>query len=99
MSRYVEVCHCGCAKATHFEESGMCLGVSCDCTKYTDRDDPKPTKPFARPSTHPRTCLCFVCKQFPQPARIEVDDTVDTPRNTHPIACTCSVCAYMYGTP
>ncbi len=40
VQQYVEVCHCGCAKATHWEEKHNCLGMQCECRMYIDRDDP-----------------------------------------------------------
>lgn len=46
---YVEVCHCGHNKATHFEEKHTCLGMLCDCKKYIDRDDPLPSEIKAAP--------------------------------------------------
>ena len=73
MSIYVEVCHCSHDRSTHFEGSSTCLGMLCDCEKYTHRDDPKPVKPVPPkpvrgpavddddPVTHPSWCMCSIC--------------------------------------
>jgi hypothetical protein len=75
VSRYIEICHCGHDKATHFEKTHTCLGTSCDCTAYLDRDTPKPPKPpppkpaphvddnwdDVSPVTHPSGCICVLC--------------------------------------
>jgi hypothetical protein len=75
MSGYVELCHCGHDKSTHFEKTHTCLGMRCDCTAYLDRDRPKPAPPpppkpaphvddgwdDVSPITHPSGCVCIVC--------------------------------------
>ncbi len=50
---YLEVCHCGHNKVTHFEEKHTCLGMLCDCKRYIDRDDPKPSAIKAAAPVHP----------------------------------------------
>ncbi len=90
-SRYVTVCHCGHDKSTHHEEQHTCLGMLCDCTRYVDRDDPKPQAMKAAPPV-PELDIEEECPptlpMFPA-----------APAYPHAVGCTCAVCAYMYGTP
>ncbi len=77
MSSYVEVCHCGHAKETHFEHKDTCLGMACDCPKYVHRDDPKPKRRSPRPN-HPRWCRCLGCLEWnPDPPEVPESDAPD----------------------
>lgn len=43
--KYVEVCHCGHHRATHYQERRNCLGVLCDCPRFADRlHEDKPSR-------------------------------------------------------
>ncbi len=91
-SRYVQVCHCGHDKSSHYKDSETCLGMLCDCTRYVDRDDPKPQAMKAAPPV-PVVEVEEECPptlpMFPAAA----------PAYPHAVGCTCAVCAYMYGAP
>jgi hypothetical protein len=89
---YVRVCHCGHHKTSHYEESGTCLGVLCDCSRYTDRDDPKPQAMKAAPVV-PDLDIEEDC-----PITLPM---IPVPSNPypHPTGCVCSACQFWYGTP
>ncbi len=78
-------CHCGHDKATHYEEKHTCLGMLCDCSRYTHRDDPLPKVTLIYPKI-----IGFV----------DCDDAVDTPRiPSCPSFCRCIDCLLAAGAP
>ncbi len=84
---YVNVCHCGHSKSAHYEEQHTCLGMLCECEKYTDRDDPLPKKMKASPP------IPLFDEEAIDTPRYPIAPT------THPLGCTCSVCAFNFGVP
>lgn len=71
-SRYVDVCHCGHDKATHFDEKHNCLGMRCDpeCRMFIHRDDPdraervKQPEPPRTPTTDPYDIFTPIIPRF-----------------------------------
>ncbi len=80
--RYIEQCHCGHAKATHWEEKHNCLGMLCECRMYIDRDDPDRKERTQAPA--------------PVLPTVNVTEYVDwvsvTPMVPHPWWCACTDC-------
>lgn len=92
----VTVCHCGHDVATHFEEKHTCLGMRCDCEKYTHRDDPLPKKRAVRPK-HASHCRCLACKEADGTlGTADHQDQIVTPM-IHPGWCTCDDCMRVWG--
>jgi|SRR5580700_5261654 hypothetical protein len=63
------ICHCGHDRDTHYVDQSCqpsarvsCLAGGCDCTKYVNESEPKPTK-IERPK-HAWHCRCFDCKAY-----------------------------------
>ncbi len=65
-----ETCHCGHDKASHYRDCSAtppamadCLGPACDCKRYVNEWEPKPTKAAYRPS-HAGWCRCYDCLAY-----------------------------------
>ncbi len=95
---YVEICHCGHNKATHFEEKHTCLGMLCDCKRYTDRDDPLPSEmKAAAPFPNWENDFDDIQDIDDGPITLPMIPIINIP--PHPHGCPCAICAYNFGVP
>ena len=106
-SRYVQVCHCGHDKDTHYECEHTCLGMQCDCQKYIDRDDEDDPKARAPVKKVPFRSM-FLDDDIPFPTpRVPtsplpapfITPLLPTPVQPHPLSCMCAVCVQFRGAP
>lgn len=77
MSMYIEVCHCGHDRVSHFECKHTCLGMHCECRMYIHRDDPDRAERMKDPNA-------------PKPWT-DAERDLPTPV-IHPVWCTCPDC-------